>query len=96
MITKTFICDECKSSVGEKELYSFDVDLKGHNQPRYSPSYISIKKDICKKCLEKRGVLTELSDEDREAKEEALKKNTKCVEDKLIEILEDLGVAFQD
>lgn len=91
MVTKTFICDICKNSVGETELCEVEVIIK-KPQDRYT-KMVTCKKDICKGCLKKKGIITELTGK----REEDIKNDTanqKTFESKLIEILEDLGVQF--
>lgn len=94
MITKTFICDVCKKSVGEAELFEISTSLTVPKQERgYSKTLTMCKKDVCRDCLEKKGIITSgygIKDEH----ELAEAKNQKTLESKLIDILEDLGVAF--
>lgn len=52
-----------------------------------------VNKDICKECLNKFGLLTEMPEQDRD---EALKKNDKTLESKFINLLSDLGVMFEE
>jgi len=94
MITQTFICDECKKSVGETELYSIDISISHKDAGPYNTRRVtSIKKDVCKGCLEKRGLIVEKpANGDETAKAEA--NNKKTLEAKFIDFLEDLGVAF--
>lgn len=96
MITKTFICDVCKKSVGEFDLFKVTTNLEF---PRLSGSgyrttnLTSCQKDVCRGCLEKKGLVTEGYGEKENAKEiEA--KNQKTLESKLTEFLENIGVAF--
>jgi hypothetical protein len=94
MITKTFICDLCKKSVGETELLALEVNLSMPKSPSGYTQRLTVKKDICKDCLEKKGIVTVVTDEKQ--RETITAKNQKTLEDKLIDILEDLGVAFQE
>jgi hypothetical protein len=95
MITKTFICDACKKSVGESELFNVSISITVPKQPNtYSQKLVSASKDICKSCLEKRGILAIVPGDKSAQEVEAA--NKKTVETKFIDILEDLGVAFTD
>jgi len=96
MITKTFICDKCKKSVGEAELYPVTtrIDLSpiaGSNYRRTA----ECKMDFCKDCLSKQGILVESCED----KDEAIKnevQNKKTLENKFVDILSDLGVVFEE
>ena len=94
MKTTTYICDVCKKSVGEAELFEVSTSLAVPKQERgYSKTLTSCKKDVCRDCLEKKGIVTAgygIKDEH----ELAETKNQKTLESKLIDILEDLGVSF--
>lgn len=94
MITKTFICDVCKKSVGETELKSLSISMKGVIAPNGYASTQTVSKDICKECLEKKGILSSVPDGQKY--EDVNAKNNKSLEDKLMDILEDLGVAFAE
>ena len=93
MKTTTYICDKCKKSVGAEDLIEikFSANLIKKPSGYYSPQLIN--KDICKKCLEEKGLIIEFN---KEKYEQDLKKNEKTIEDKILEFLEDLGVAFQE
>lgn len=93
MVTKTFICDICKNSVGETELCEVGVSIKRPQNP-YT-TMLTCKKDICKKCLEKKGIVTETTG-DRAKDIQSETTNQKTIESKLIELLEDLGVQFTE
>jgi hypothetical protein len=91
MVTKTFICDICKLSVGETELCTVDVSVT-YPQDRYN-KLLSCKKDICKECLKKKGIVAERTGE-RVKDEQTAASNQKTFEQKFTDFLEDLGVAF--
>jgi len=96
MITKTFICDKCKKSVGEAELYP--VHTKIELPPRADRNYrrtAECKMDFCKDCLSKQGILVEAS-ENKDEEEKNQIQNKKTFETKLIDILSDLGVMFEE
>ena len=93
MITKTFICDECKKSVGESELFQVNTRITTPKQDnRGSGCLVSCDKDICRGCLEKKGLITEYSRDGK--KDEQVAQNQKTFEAKVIDFLEDIGVAF--
>ena len=95
MVTETFICDICKQSVGESELFKIDTTITVPKAPNhYSGKLVGCNKDICRCCLEKKGILT-ISEEGTPT-QEFVDKNTKTLETKLVDFLVDLGVVFQD
>ena len=93
MKTTTYICDKCKKSVGAEDLIEIKFSASLIKKPTGDNSLQIIKKDICKKCLEEKGLIVEF---DQEKYEQNLNKNEKTIEDKILEFLEDLGVAFQE
>lgn len=97
MKTTTYICDICKTSVSKDDLISLDVGLTGDICIKDS-DYRGAKqahKDICKDCLRKKGFVIE-PPENKDQKQEVLTKNQKTLESKIIDLLEDLGVAFAE
>lgn len=90
--TTVFTCDICKQSTSQAELSKIEVKTEGiriKKCDRYAPLRI----DICKDCLKKKGFLVEIKEDETE---QAEMKNKATLEDKLYEILEDLGVAFTE
>ncbi len=93
MKTTNYICDTCKTSKSKEDLCQMRVTTNGLkiNEGGY---YNELNVDICKDCLEKKGFIInpkpELTDE------EIKKKNSQTLENKLIEILDDLGVQFYE
>lgn len=88
--TTVYTCDICKQSKDRGDLAKIEVKTEGiriKNCDRYSP----LKIDICKECLKRKGFLVEVKEE---YNEQTLKQNKATLEDKLYEILEDMGVAF--
>lgn len=88
--TTVYTCDICKQSKDRDDLAKIEVKTGGiriKKCDRYNP----LKIDICKDCLKRKGFLVEVKDEDNE---QAQKQNKATIEDKLYEILEDIGVAF--
>lgn len=93
MKTTTYICDKCKKSVGKEELIEINVSGILIDVPNGYRNNQLISRDICKSCLREKGLLLEYS---KETLENYTKKNIKTLEDKFLEILEDLNVAFQE
>jgi hypothetical protein len=93
MITKTYICDSCKKSVGETELTTLSISLKVLTSPNGYTKTLTASKDVCRECLEKKGVLVTLPEGQKE--EEVYAKSKKCLEDKIADFLADLGVVFE-
>lgn len=90
--TTVFTCDICKQSRGKDELSKIEVKAEGiriKQCDRYNP----LKIDICKDCLKRKGFLVEIKGEEAE---QAEMQNKATLEDKLYEILDDLGVVFQE
>ena len=87
--TTVYTCDICKQSKDRNDLSKIEVKTEGIRikYDRYSP----MKIDICKDCLKRKGFIVEAKDDE---KEQAEKQNSKTLEDKIYEILEDMGVAF--
>lgn len=99
MITKTYICDKCNSSVGESELCTVEITIKSPQPLTHSNSYrknevTKAEKHICKECLDRKGIRVVLPE--NEKKEKFDKQNEVCLEDKIMEFLQDLGVLFED
>lgn len=94
MITKTFICDLCKKSVGESELFKVvtAITIPRQKNDCYSRNLASCDKDVCRECLEKKGLVTDAI-ENGDKKEE-FQQNQKTFESKFVDFLEDIGVAF--
>jgi|WetSurMetagenome_2_1015567.scaffolds.fasta_scaffold1303762_1 hypothetical protein len=99
MKTTTYICDDCKKSVGELDLCSIRVTLTVST--KMSGSYVSnhsvnpIEKEVCVDCLKKHGIVSQEFIDNKQSRElEA--KNVKTIEDKMLDILEDLGVHFDE
>lgn len=93
MKTEVYTCDICKQSKSCNDLCSLDIQTRGItlSQNKYAPHKHF---DICKDCLKKRGFVVEAASHDEA--EEGDKKNDKLLESKILDILEDLGVAFVD
>lgn len=90
MRTETHICDICKQSKSKESLAKITIKSEGvviKDQP-----YGGIQVDICPDCLRKKGFCVEHKN-DEEVKQ-AQSVNRKTLEEKLFDILEDMGVAF--
>ncbi len=93
MKTEVYTCDLCKKSVSREDLCQLSVHAEGiaiKSADRYHP----LRVDVCKDCLKRKGFVVDRPDKMEIA--EAQKRNQATLEDKLCEILEDLGVAFTE
>lgn len=91
MRTETYICDLCKQSKSKNDLSKITIKTEGimiKNQP-----YSGIQVDVCSDCLRKKGFIVDIK-ESKTSVENAQATNRKTIEDKLFDILDDLGVAF--
>jgi len=95
MRTTTFICDVCKKSVGEFDLFkvSTTIEFPQRTGNFRTNKLAQCQKDVCRECLEKKGLVTEGYGE-KGKEEESAAKNQKTFEDKFVDFLEDIGVAF--
>lgn len=94
MQTTNYICDMCKISKSQEDLSQILVNTRGItiSQNHY---HADIKFDICKECLKEKGFIVNPILQDKD-KEEVGKANNKTLENKMLEILEDLGVQFYE
>ena len=94
MKTQIFTCDICKQSKSENDLASISITTRGITitKNHYHPA---LSVDICPDCLKKKGFVVNPKEENI-TEEEAVKKNEKTLENKFLEILEDLGVQFYE
>lgn len=93
MQTTNYICDVCKTSKSKEDLCQMRVTTQGLKIKEGS-YYNELNVDICKNCLEKKGFI--INPKPEETEEDIKKKNSQVLENKLIEILEDLGVQFYE
>lgn len=93
MQTTNYICDMCKTSKSQEDLSQIRVNTRGItiSQNHY---HADIEFDICKDCLKKKGFI--VNPIPREQEDEVGKANNKTLENKIIDILEDLGVQFYE
>ena len=90
--TMMYTCDLCKNSKSEMDLARLDVKVISGIRIKDVTQYSGLRIDICKDCLKKKGFIVEAKTEEEKAEEAA--KNKRTLEDKIFDILEDLGVAF--
>jgi len=91
--TKVYTCDICKNSKSKESLARINVratglDIKG-------VGYNGLDIDICPNCLKNKGFVV-YEKPTKEEREQAETKNKVTLEDKIYEILSDMGVAFQE
>ncbi|MCI8655459.1 MAG: hypothetical protein HFJ48_06310 [Clostridia bacterium] len=93
MKTTNYICDICKTSKSKEDLCQMKVSTQGIkiNEGSY---YNELNVDICKECLEKKGFI--INPKPEQTEEDIKKKNSQVLENKLIDILIDLGVQFYE
>lgn len=91
METITHICDVCKESKSKTELARLEIRCNGLS---FFDRYTTLKVDICKSCLEKKNFTVNKREDKTE--EEIQNTNSKNLENKIIDILSDLGVQFYE
>mgnify|MGYP000981848794 CR=1 FL=1 len=86
-----YTCDVCKQDKSENGLCQITVTTRGiSNNDIYAPPLLI---DICRACLEKKGFVVKDRDTLTDVEN---KKNKQTLEDKIIDILRDIGVVFYD
>jgi len=93
--TTVYTCDICKKSKSYEDLLKIEVTAGSYNGVKiagFSGSTV-LKVEICTECLKKKGFIVESK---KEEEEQHAKQNKKTLEDKIYEILGDMGVAFQE
>lgn len=93
MITTNYICDICKISKSKQDLCQMKVSTEGLKIDKGN-YYNSLAVDICKECLENKGFI--INPKPEQTEEDIKKKNSQVLENKIIDILEDLGVLFYE
>jgi len=93
--TTVYTCDICKKSKSSEDLLPLKVDTGAYNGVSIAGFRGStvLKVEICKDCLKKKGFIVESK---KEEEQQHAKQNKKTLEEKIYEILEDMGVAFQE
>ena len=88
--TEVFTCDICKKSKSAGDLAKIIIKSEGI-RIKYV-DHNGLKIDICPDCLKGKGFVVEHKND--EELNDAKKQNKATLEDKIYEILEDMGVAF--
>lgn len=91
--TEVYTCDICKQSKSRGDLAKINIKSEGIRMKDVGYNGITI--DICPDCLKRKGFIVE-EKPTKEEREIAEKQNKATLEDKICEILEDMGVAFQE
>ncbi|MDE5965858.1 MAG: hypothetical protein K2G89_03405 [Lachnospiraceae bacterium] len=89
-LTTVYTCDICKQSKSKDDLAKITVKVSGLKVK--GCSYGGFDIDICPDCLRKKGFVVEHKEEDEEQVEA---QNRATLEDKLYDILESIGVVFE-
>lgn len=93
--TTVYTCDICKQSKSSEDLLKLEITAGSYQGLKIAGCSGSktLKVEICKDCLKKKGFIVESKKEEEELH---AKQNVKTLEEKIYEILEDMGVAFQE
>lgn len=88
-------CDICKQEKSDRELAKLEIRSAGGINIKDANDYLSTGHilDICSDCLKKYGFDVEPK-RNEEHKDQA-ERNRKTLEDKILDILSDLGVSFE-
>lgn len=91
--TTVFTCDICKQSKSKDDLAHITVRSDGLliKDERYK----SMNIDICPDCLKRKGFVIEKKETESEMNLVS-KQNEKTLEDKIYDILSDMGVIFEE
>lgn len=89
--TTVYTCDICKQSKSKDDLAKITVKSEGIHMKGVGYSGIVI--DICNDCLKKKGFVVELK---KTEEEQAQMQNKATLEDKIYDILSDMGVVFAE
>lgn len=90
--TTVYTCDICKQSKDERSLAKIVVKV-GRLKVKGLDSYNTLNIDICPDCLKKKGFVVEPKSEETE---QAEAQNRVTLEDKIYDILSDMGVVFAE
>lgn len=93
MKTTNYICDVCKTSKSKEDLCQMRVTTEGL-KIKEGGYYQELNVDVCKDCLQKKGFI--INPKPEETEDDIKKKNSQVLENKLIDILNDLGVQFYE
>lgn len=91
MVKTVITCDICGKEISTEPV-TFDIGVAGLRMKSRFGNYSQkkISENICKECLKEKGFIIDVSVRNQEEME----KNTVTLEDKLLDILTDLGVSF--
>ncbi|MFP3153605.1 hypothetical protein LQZ18_04100 [Lachnospiraceae bacterium ZAX-1] len=93
--TQIYTCDLCKQSKGKNDLSNLRVTSSGIRIENGIDNYAaatSIGIDVCGECLRKKGFIVKVKKPEETKKAHDF--NARTLEQKLLDILEDLGVSF--
>lgn len=93
MKTTVHTCDICRQSKSEEDIIPISISYQAKAPNNNYKHTISKSKDICKACLDKRGLLTEFPTENID---ETVAKRSKAFDDRFVDLLCDLGVLFEN
>ncbi len=91
--TEVYTCDICKQSKSKDDLAKITVHSDGIRMK--GVGYNGLKIDICPDCLRRKGFVVEVK-ESKEENEQAEMQNKATLEDKIYDILSDMGVMFEE
>lgn len=91
--TEVYTCDICKQSKSKDDLAKIAVKSEGIRMK--GVGYAGIQIDICPDCLKRKGFVVEVK-EDKLENEQAAMQNKTTLEDKIYDILSDMGVMFEE
>jgi len=91
MVKTVITCDICGKEISTEPV-TFDIGVAGLRMKSRFGNYSQkkISENICKECLKEKGFIIDVKDQ------EEMEKNTVTLEDKLLDILTDLGVSFAE
>lgn len=92
MKQEVYSCDICKKPNAKEHLSRIEIKADGihFKDIKYGGLHI----DVCDECLRKKGMQVERKTDDEE--DRRLQQNKVCLEDKIIDFLQDIGVVFQE
>jgi len=91
--TEVYTCDICKQSKSKDDLAKIVVKSEGIRMK--GVGYAGIQIDICPDCLKRKGFVVEVKGDNEENEQTAMQNKT-TLEDKIYDILSDMGVMFAE
>jgi len=85
----TYTCDKCGKEVDKKDLGYIEVTLTLPTKAYRTDTHYAKSPDICRDCLKEYGFIMDKSDV-----QTARVENTTTLRDKIIDLMLDLGVTF--